>query len=666
WLCLEPGAQFGAYFIFFVFKILVESKKLVLVYSIKQKKIIMNGILFRRTAMKILKNRESLLKPGNEYRREYNEVAVDDIPEVSTSSIKRTMRLNNVNYEEGFTCFSVPCTLCQKPLKTTKLYINKYTGMYMCAACKKTGQWNELESSFNRRTKKIRAKDEEAVSEIDKLKQALDNIRSITRDIKSLDEESFQNVLKKFRLPVVSNSTFETLDVRIDEKRTSMYFPLENVESEIVGYRKIHSRTNEDVVLPTETYGGVLSGKVPRSKDTAVLVPNIADFLVLMNAKVSSNVVCLPKGVNSLPQYALPSLERFKKLVLWFGTDNKSWNAAKLFAKKLEEKRCHLVRPTDQQKLPHLDATQDFKSIIAAAQPVWHKSITTFSTLRAEVLSDLQNIDKVQGVKWRRFPTLNKILQGHRSGELTVFTGPTGCGKTTFISEYSLDLAMQGVNTLWGSFEIRNARLAKTMLQQLSGLPLDENLHLFDQWADQFEQLPIHFMTFHGHQSIKIVMETIEHATYVYDISHVIIDNLQFMMGVSEEQRFVDRFGKQDAIIGAFREFATKKNCHVTLVIHPRKERDDEDLTASSIFGGAKASQEADNVLIMQDRRLTTVRGKKYLQIVKNRYSGDLGIMPLEFDKSSLSFQQKKTRTKKLEESHETSPNSGSDQEVSK
>lgn len=111
------------------------------------------------------------------------------------------------------------------------------------------------------------------------------------------------------------------------------------------------------------------------------------------------------------------------------------------------------------------------------------------------------------------------------------------------------------------------------------------------------------------------------------------------------ESRHMDRFWKQDAIVAAFRMFATRKNCHVTLVIHPRKERDTEDLTTSSIFGGAKASQEADNVLIIQDKRLTSVRGKKYLQVAKNRYSGDLGVMPMEFDKNSLSYAQKRKRT---------------------
>ena len=77
-------------------------------------------------------------------------------------------------------------------------------------------------------------------------------------------------------------------------------------------------------------------------------------------------------------------------------------------------------------------------------------------------------------------------------------------------------------------------------------------------------------------------------------------------------------------------------------MIHPRKERNDEDLSVSSIFGSAKATQEADNVLIIQDKRLTSIRGKKYLQVAKNRYSGDLGIMLLEFDNVSLSYASKK------------------------
>lgn len=61
------------------------------------------------------------------------------------------------------------------------------------------------------------------------------------------------------------------------------------------------------------------------------------------------------------------------------------------------------------------------------------------------------------------------------------------------------------------------------------------------------------------------------HAVYVHDISHVIIDNLQFMMGTLNENSSLDRYHRQDQIIGSFRRFATDNNVHVTLVIHPRK-----------------------------------------------------------------------------------------------
>jgi twinkle protein len=67
-------------------------------------------------------------------------------------------------------------------------------------------------------------------------------------------------------------------------------------------------------------------------------------------------------------------------------------------------------------------------------------------------------------VKWKRFPTLNKILKGHRRGELTVITGPTGCGKTTFISEYSLDLATQGVCVNFVNYYYLNQHFFSTRL----------------------------------------------------------------------------------------------------------------------------------------------------------------------------------------------------------
>ena len=40
-----------------------------------------------------------------------------------------------------------------------------------------------------------------------------------------------------------------------------------------------------------------------------------------------------------------------------------------------------------------------------------------------------------------------------------MISGHTGKGKTTWLSEYSIDLGLAGVKTLWGSFELRVERL---------------------------------------------------------------------------------------------------------------------------------------------------------------------------------------------------------------
>lgn len=88
------------------------------------------------------------------------------------------------------------------------------------------------------------------------------------------------------------------------------------------------------------------------------------------------------------------------------------------------------------------------------------------------------------------------------------------------------------------------------------------------------------------------------------------------MLGLSSsEDRFMDRFYKQDKVIAAFRTFATVHDCHVTLIIHPKKEKESEDLTISSVFGTAKATQESDNIMIIQKKMMESLHYKKYLQV---------------------------------------------------
>ncbi|XP_076386203.1 mitochondrial DNA helicase isoform X1 [Megachile rotundata] len=568
---------------------------------------------------------------------------------VSISHVKHCFKQRCLNATEGYVCIIAECPICIDTKKGAKIYINKTTGFFICDQCKYTGSWNILEKFLSIQ------KSSEKSKELDILKKSChveenfqqrwnDKIKNC-QNVADMSTEEYNSLLNTFSFPYVLQKNISELNCFYEKETNKLYLPLIGLKNSIVGYKVLTPEPGKEQTIPSSGISGCIKYKNNKNKsdNTAVVVGMVDDLLALMSKQLTNTIICLPYNLKNLPQQLLPFMESFKKLILWFGNDETSWHTARHFAKKLNEKRCYFIRPIDSQPRPKLavEIGYDFKSILQNAQPVWHKSIITFQEIREDVLSDLQNIEKVQGVKWKRYPTLNRILKGHRRGEFTILTGPTGSGKTTFMSEYSLDLAMQGVSTLWGSFEIRNVRLAKTMLQQMIGAPLDKNLEDFNRYADDFEKLPIYFMTFHGQQNIKVVMDAVEHATYVHDIAHVVIDNVQFMMGTSADSRHMDRFWTQDNIISRFRNFATKSNCHVTAIIHPRKERNDEDLTTSSIFGSAKASQEADNVLIIQDKRLTSVRGKKYLQVAKNRYSGDLGIMVLDFDKLSLSYASK-------------------------
>ena len=58
-------------------------------------------------------------------------------------------------------------------------------------------------------------------------------------------------------------------------------------------------------------------------------------------------------------------------------------------------------------------------------------------------------------------------------------------------------------------------------------------------------------------------------AVMLHDIKHVIIDNLQFMLGIPENAQ--DLWIEQDRAVASFRRFATMWNCHVTLIAHPKK-----------------------------------------------------------------------------------------------
>ena len=263
--------------------------------------------------------------------------------------------------------------------------------------------------------------------------------------------------------------------------------------------------------------------------------------------------VSLPNGCRSLPVEVLPLLENIEKIYLWMDSDAAGQDGAESFAKKLGMERTYLVRPTPtntirlQEKGTISNSTEpvntpkdanealldglDLERIIEDAKLIPHERIMTFENLRDDVLHEILYPDKYIGTPIPSLPGLTALMSGLRRGELTVITGPTGSGKTTFLGQLSLDLAEQGTNMLWGSFEIKNTRLMHKLLQQFAREPLPKgDLTMRDKMhaiADRFQQLPIYFLTFHGGSDVDQVLEAMDYAgtfvryffVFVYTIS---------------------------------------------------------------------------------------------------------------------------------------------------
>ncbi|XP_033841173.1 twinkle protein, mitochondrial [Periophthalmus magnuspinnatus] len=594
------------------------------------------------------------------YKKDTKSSGEFPISPITVTDIKHYLRSKDINFHDGYSCLHIPSIFVDSALRkdSFSLFIDKTTGRFLCTDTLVEGSWEDLQDCLEVMQKDDQdalnpsvllgyPESEEEQEERDRELKEVQRVWSSSVPLTDVTEEEAQLIKTMFQITKITNATLKKFGVRLFKPTKSLVFPwFGGPDCSLKGVKLISAQItdndkvtyNEATVPRISTYYNLFGFSLVGRKDTEVVLTGSELDTLAVSQATGLPCVSLPRGVSCLPPILLPYLEQFKRVTLWLGADIRSWESSKIFSRKLGLRRCSLVRPGEFRPCP-IEALAEGKNlsrIISTSIPAAHKSIVSFKQLREDVYGELLNKDQVAGVKWTRFPELNRILKGHRKGELTVFTGPTGSGKTTFISELALDLSMQGVNTLWGSFEINNVRLAKIMLTQFAMQRLEDNLEQYDYWADKFEELPLYFMTFHGQQNIKTVLDTMQHAVYLYDINHVIIDNLQFMMG--QENLTVDKFAVQDHIIAAFRKFATNSSCHVTLIIHPRKEEDDRELQTASIFGSAKASQEADNVLILQEKKLVTCPGRRSLQVTKNRFDGDVGIFPLDFIKSSLTF----------------------------
>lgn len=106
--------------------------------------------------------------------------------------------------------------------------------------------------------------------------------------VSSLEATDFEAICQHLNLQKIQQSTFEGLNAFCNVEKKTLYFPMQDVNGQNVGYKTLYSKSGsvlEDTVPETNSFGAVIvAAKTKRSQKepkTAVIVLNVLDALAI-------------------------------------------------------------------------------------------------------------------------------------------------------------------------------------------------------------------------------------------------------------------------------------------------------------------------------------------------------------------------------------------------
>ncbi len=190
-----------------------------------------------------------------------------------------------------------------------------------------------------------------------------------------------------------------------------------------------------------------------------------------------------------------------------------------------------------------------------------------------------------------------------RPGEVTVWAGANGGGKSLMTGQVALSLIRQKQRVLIASFEMKPKTSVKRMLRQYAGRNLEASL-VPRQSNDQRLETYRRFKSYAGDQlwfydqqgtiNAKQMAAVCRYAAIEMSMNHIFIDSL--MKCVSGE----DDYNAQKAFIDELTAIARDHDVHIHLVHHIRKLQNDEARPSKfDLRGSSSITDQVDNVLIL-------------------------------------------------------------------
>lgn len=382
-----------------------------------------------------------------------------------------------------------------------------------------------------------------------------------------------------------------------------------------------------------------------------VLVEGEPDAMVVRQLGHSALSVPIGGGDGSKQQwieYEFDSLSAFDDIVLWMDSDATGKSAAKAIAQRLGRGRVRVLncpfKDANDALLQGATAEQ-FRDWIDSASFLDPDNLVNIASLRLAIREEFTPGLVEEGVRLP-FPKARDLVV-LRPGELSVWAGYNGHGKTEMIDQVLLGAITQGFPAASASLEFTARKYLKRLVRQVAAKPrpgeeeqdramglLDGGLWIFDPPSKLGAKKP------------TAILETFEFLASRRGVRFFVVDNLA-KCGFADD----DYAGQKD-FIDRLTDFAKEYDVHLALVVHMRKgEVEEKPGGKFDIKGSGGITDLADTVMLVWRNKLKEkeIRAGKspaslsdtcdaMLQCVKQRNGEDEPAFLLWFDKASHQF----------------------------
>jgi archaellum biogenesis ATPase FlaH/ribosomal protein L37AE/L43A len=366
-----------------------------------------------------------------------------------------------------------------------------------------------------------------------------------------------------------------------------------------------------------------------------------------------SNVVSSTVGEAAWKPEATSQLEAAEDIVIAYDSDDAGRRGALSLVETLGAHRCRVASwPTGYKDanaaLVALGETLDVSRIVEQSRAAGQDGVVRIRDLRDAYLQELRG-GRPRGIS-SGWPDLDRLVGGVRMGEVTLITGDTASGKSTFASQFALHMARAGTPTLFAPFELGAKRQIAKFVRQASGSAPDLlSDQAIEATLDELDRLPLLLLQRYGTITRESVRQTLSWCIRRAGVRFVVLDHLHFMVQEGPDER-----QELDAMMRLCAEIAVDYRVHIVVVAHPRqhassteRDRDNRIIQASDLKGSAGLKQLSDNIWSIwrprkadrSDSKVDESSGTAVLYALKNRDDyGSEGSVAFRFDLQSARF----------------------------